>query len=58
MSANPRTPRYFPAMKVRGARRNRLAPFQRLAGSFDRMSDAAKRVGESMRELAKVGGQS
>lgn len=37
MSA-PRNPRYFPAMKVRGARRRRLAPVQRMTGAFDRLS--------------------
>lgn len=32
----PRTPRYFPRMKVRGARRRQKAPFQRILGAVDR----------------------
>lgn len=40
MSTNPRNPRYFPRMKVRGARRRWMAPVQRLGGSFDRLGDA------------------
>lgn len=35
-----RTPQYFPHMKIRGARRRRIAPFQRLAGSFDRLANS------------------
>ena len=37
MSPRLRNPRYFPLMKVRGSRRRRLAPMQRLSGSFDGM---------------------
>lgn len=48
MSTKPRTPRYFPKMKVRGAKRRQIAPYQRLAGSFDRMvvatSDIVKQL--------------
>ena len=39
--SKPRNPRYFPRMKVRGARRHRIASVQRLAGSFDRLAAAA-----------------
>lgn len=40
MSTKPRNPRYFPRMKVRGAARKHQAPFQKLAGSFDRLGIA------------------
>ena len=36
----PRNPRYFPKMKVRGARRRKIAGFQRMVGAFDRLADA------------------
>lgn len=43
--STPRTPRYFPRMKVRGARRRRIAPLQRIAGAFDRLQvDTEKAV--------------
>lgn len=41
MSTRPRNPHYFPRMKVRGARRRRLAPMQRISGSFDGMVRAS-----------------
>lgn len=47
----PRTSRYFPSMKVRGARRKRVAPFQRAAGSFDRLSVSAESAAQSFRTL-------
>jgi len=34
MSTRSRTPEHYPRMKVRGARRRYLAPFQRMTGSF------------------------
>jgi hypothetical protein len=37
----PRNPRYFPRMKVRGARRRDRAMFQLLAGAFDEMGNGA-----------------
>lgn len=33
----PRNPRYFPRMKVRGARRRRIAGIQSVTGFFDRL---------------------
>ena len=42
MSPRPRNPRYFPTMKVRGARRRRLAPVQLLAGAFDRVGEVCE----------------
>ena len=42
MSGMKRTPRYFPAMKVRGARRRKIAPYQFMAGGFDRVGIAAR----------------
>ncbi|WP_242089213.1 hypothetical protein [Curtobacterium sp. DN_7.5] len=38
--SKPRNPRYFPTMKVRGARRRRIAPYQRATGSFERLAAA------------------
>jgi hypothetical protein len=54
MMGQPRNPRYFPKMKVRGARRQRLAPFQRLAGVFDEMTLATKRSAESFRQFVTL----
>ena len=50
MSPRPRNPRYFPTMKVRGARRRRLAPVQLLSGAFDRVfiSPAVARIAAEM----------
>jgi len=33
-------PRFFPLMKVRGARRRRIAPIQRVTGSVDRLAES------------------
>jgi hypothetical protein len=49
MSQKPRNPRYFPKMKVRGARRRDLAPWQRMYRRFDVM-------GESFAEVARTFG--
>jgi hypothetical protein len=49
--SRPRNPRHFPRMKVRGARRRRLAPMQLVAGSFDRLSFAARISGDAIRGL-------
>lgn len=43
----PRTPEYFPKMKVRGAARKRKAPWQLLSG-------AARRAAESIEEFNKI----
>jgi hypothetical protein len=48
MSTNPRNPEFFPRMKVRGARRRRLAPFQAMKGSLRRLSDAAGAASASL----------
>ena len=37
----PRNPRYYPAMKVRGHRRRKIAPYHRLQGAFDGIAAAA-----------------
>lgn len=50
--SKPRNPRYFPRMKVRGARRRRLAPFQRLQGGFDHLSVVSESAARSMLRLA------
>jgi len=52
MSSKPRNPSYFPRMKVRGARRRRLAPFQRATGSFLRLNGTMREAAEAMRRLA------
>ena len=50
----PRTPEYFPKMKVRGARRKRLAPFQRMTGAFKRLSVSMGEAAESFKTLAEI----
>ena len=52
MSNLKRNPRNFPKMKVRGARRRRLAPWQRLAGSFDALADSTRVTSQAMMALA------
>jgi hypothetical protein len=52
--SKPRTPQYFPRMKVRGAHRRRIASFQRLAGSFDRLADAFVAFSAVVAALAAV----
>jgi hypothetical protein len=44
MKQKPRNPRYFPKMKVRGARRRELAPFHRTAGGFDGLAAVFERM--------------
>lgn len=39
--SKPRNPRYFPRMKVRGARRRRIAGIEGMAGWFDRLGYSA-----------------
>jgi len=53
----PRNPRYFPKMKVRGARRRRIAGFQRMMGAFDGLSLAAVDAVASLKELAALSQQ-
>jgi len=53
--SNPRTPRYFPHMRVRGARRRRFAPFQRLAGSFDQLAGAFDQLGRASATATATG---
>lgn len=59
----PRTPEFFPRMKVRGARRRRLAPWQRAAGSMRRfgwvlqeVTIAAWETGETLNKFARTAG--
>jgi hypothetical protein len=54
MSTKPRNPRYFPKMKVRGARRRLIAPFQRTAGSFDRLGESFRDVGRLAEEATRA----
>lgn len=41
----PRNPRYFPRMKVRGARRRQLAAWQRMGAALDDMRAALGALG-------------
>lgn len=50
MSTKPRTPRYFPRMKVRGAKRKQQAPFQRVLGAFDRFELIAAQMAQQITE--------
>ena len=52
--AKPRTPEFFPRMKVRGARRRRLAPFQRVAGAFRRMGVQMVSTRDAMEAFSKI----
>lgn len=50
--SRPRNPRYFPRMKVRGARRRKLAPYQRVYGAFDEMAASSAKVARLFDQLA------
>lgn len=50
--SKPRNPRYFPRMKVRGARRRQVAGIQRLTGAFDYLSMTAWQAQVSMAAFA------
>jgi len=45
MSQLPRTPRYFPKMKVRGARQRMRAQYQRFYCATDKFADSMRIVG-------------
>lgn len=51
---HPRTPRHFPRMKVRGARRRRDAPWQMIARQYDLFGEACIRVGEQVMRVGRV----
>ena len=51
---NPRTPQYFPKMKVRGARRRRLAPWRRAYRAFDGFNASLANAAISMRALGEM----
>jgi len=46
-----RNPRYFPRMKIRGARRRRVASLQRMTGSFDRLSASTAQAADTLVRL-------
>ena len=50
----PRTPRYWPRMKVRGARRRWRAPFDRMARSMDLYGKAFIKVGEQIAAISNI----
>lgn len=50
----PRTPEHYPRMKVRGERRRRIAPLQRIRGRYTEISLAAKRTATSFDALAAI----
>lgn len=50
----PRTPRYFPRMKVRGARRKRMAPFQRTAGAFDSLAVVTEEAAKALNKFVGI----
>lgn len=50
----PRNPRYFPKMKVRGARRKRLAPFQRMTRQFELLNEAPAQVVNELKKMAGI----
>jgi hypothetical protein len=54
VSNKPRNPRYFPKMKVRGARRRQIAPWQRMAGGIDRMGYAFHEVAHTFADFLKA----
>lgn len=54
MATKPRNPRYFPKMKVRGARRRRMAGTQRFSGTLDRSAIAAVTSGEQFAAFVRL----
>lgn len=54
MSTMPRTPRYFPCMKVRGARRRRLAPLHRLQRQADFVAVAIQTIRGAFEGCARM----
>lgn len=50
--SKPRTPRYWPRMKVRGARRKRQAHWEYVTGLFDRLYEP--RSAEALAEMQHV----
>ena len=55
MSTRPRNPRYFPRMKVRGARRRRIAPMQRVFRSFDQFGYSMAAAANALVKLGNAG---
>lgn len=49
----PRTPQYFPKMKVRGKRRRRVAPYQRISGAFMHMGHNFGAIGDAAAAAAQ-----
>lgn len=47
---NPRTPRYFPKMKVRGASRKRRAMWDETLRGFDLLGVASQKAANSLQE--------
>lgn len=54
MSSNPRTPRHFPRMKARGARRRSLAQWQRDQGVFDRIARSGRLTSDALHRFAQA----
>lgn len=55
----PRTPRYFPRMKVRGARRRRQAHWDYVTGLFERLYEprSAEALAEMQHAFAEFAGR-
>lgn len=51
MSRLPRTPEFFPKMKVRGSRRRAIAPWQRFAGAIGIAKTSLDEFGDAIRKL-------
>jgi len=54
MSTKPRTPRYFPRMKLRGAHRHRRAVWDRLLRGFDGLRDASVSAAKAIQAFAQA----
>ena len=54
MSNLKRTAWHFPKMRVRGKQRRVLAPYQRLAGSLERMGESARVVADTIKKYQEA----
>lgn len=54
MGTTLRNPQHYPGMKVRGARRRRLAPWQRLRGNLAAWEVSAARAADSFAKLSAI----
>lgn len=54
MSTRPRNPEHYPRMKVRGERRRRLAPWQRLRRGYTGITLSAAHAADAFAKLTAI----